>query len=70
MWCLPLLHRCSHPAPLSHPGVIRAMVLLLTLLGTWFLMQSYFQRSWRAVSLRSWLGEARRPRREGGTGSM
>ncbi|KAL9838711.1 protein FAM3D isoform 1-T4 [Geothlypis trichas] len=42
-------------------SVIRAMVLLLTLLGTWFLMQSYFQRSWRAVSLRSWLGASKKP---------
>ncbi|KAF2981085.1 hypothetical protein EK904_010386 [Melospiza melodia maxima] len=47
----------SHPAPLAPPGVIRAVLLLLTLLGTWFLMQTYFQHRWRAISLRSWLGE-------------
>ncbi|OWK63624.1 Protein FAM3D [Lonchura striata] len=52
--------------PLSHPaGVIRSLVLLLTLLGSWFLMQTYFQHSWKAISLRSWLGE-RLPRHKCG----
>uniref|UniRef100_A0A8C3V5G5 FAM3 metabolism regulating signaling molecule D n=1 Tax=Catharus ustulatus TaxID=91951 RepID=A0A8C3V5G5_CATUS len=38
-------------------GVIRFTVLLLTLLSTWFILQTYFQHSWKAISLRSWLGE-------------
>ncbi|KFP80464.1 Protein FAM3D, partial [Acanthisitta chloris] len=38
-------------------GVIRYVVLLITLLGTWFIMQTYFHHSWKAISLRSWLGE-------------
>ncbi|XP_005420249.1 protein FAM3D [Geospiza fortis] len=45
-------------------SVIRAVVLLLTLLGTWFLMQTYFQHSWRAISLRSWLGASKKPSSE------
>lgn len=43
-------------APLP-PGVIRLLVLLATLLGSWFIVQTYFERSGRAISLRSWLGE-------------
>uniref|UniRef100_A0A8C5IZH3 Family with sequence similarity 3 member D n=1 Tax=Junco hyemalis TaxID=40217 RepID=A0A8C5IZH3_JUNHY len=42
-------------------SVIRAVLVLLTLLGTWFLMQTYFQHSWRAISLRSWLGAPKKP---------
>ncbi|XP_038004633.1 protein FAM3D [Motacilla alba alba] len=45
-------------------SVIRAVVLLLTLLGTWLLMQTYFQHSWKAISLRSWLGASRKPSSE------
>ncbi|XP_066414214.1 protein FAM3D isoform X2 [Molothrus aeneus] len=45
-------------------SVIRAMVLLLTLLGTWLLMQTYFQHSWKAISLRSWLGASKKPSSE------
>uniref|UniRef100_A0A8C0EFB1 FAM3 metabolism regulating signaling molecule D n=2 Tax=Strigidae TaxID=30459 RepID=A0A8C0EFB1_BUBBB len=39
-------------------GVIRYVALLITLLGTWFIVQMYFDRSWKDISLRSWLGEA------------
>ncbi|XP_063020379.1 protein FAM3D [Melospiza melodia melodia] len=45
-------------------SVIRAVLLLLTLLGTWFLMQTYFQHRWRAISLRSWLGAPKKPSSE------
>ncbi|NXV12543.1 FAM3D protein, partial [Cepphus grylle] len=38
-------------------GVIRIMVLLIMLLGTWFIMQTYFDHRWKVMSLRSWLGE-------------
>ncbi|NXW32998.1 FAM3D protein, partial [Phaetusa simplex] len=38
-------------------GVIRIMVLLIMLLGTWFVMQTYFDHGWKVMSLRSWLGE-------------
>lgn len=66
---------CSHLAPLPHlAAVIRYVVLLITLLGTWLIMQTYFHHSWRAISLRSWLGEAptgsRGMRREGARGSI
>ncbi|OXB78711.1 UNVERIFIED_CONTAM: hypothetical protein H355_002676 [Colinus virginianus] len=37
-------------------GVIRFLVLLATLLGSWFIVQTYFERSGKAISLRSWLG--------------
>ncbi|KAM6126463.1 protein FAM3D [Phoenicopterus ruber ruber] len=37
-------------------SVIRYTVLLFTLLGTWFIVQTYFDRSWKTISLRSWLG--------------
>ncbi|KAM9272195.1 protein FAM3D [Cariama cristata] len=32
------------------------MALLVMVLGTWFTLQMYFDRRWKAVSLRSWLG--------------
>ncbi|XP_010226053.1 PREDICTED: protein FAM3D isoform X1 [Tinamus guttatus] len=35
------------------------------LLGTWVIIQTYFDRSWKTVSLRSWLGEG--PARRGWT---
>ncbi|KAM6121277.1 protein FAM3D [Pterocles gutturalis] len=38
--------------------MIRFMVLLVTLLGTWFILQTYFDHRWKAISLRSWLSEA------------
>ncbi|NXJ13915.1 FAM3D protein, partial [Odontophorus gujanensis] len=43
------------------PGVIRFLVLLATLLGSWFIVQMYFERSGRAISLRSWLGDSLLP---------
>ncbi|XP_065498812.1 protein FAM3D [Caloenas nicobarica] len=42
-------------------GVIRYVALLITLLGTWFIVQTYFDRSWKAISLRSWLGATNKP---------
>ncbi|KFV71459.1 Protein FAM3D, partial [Dryobates pubescens] len=36
-------------------GLIRYVALFLTLLGTWYLVQTYFDRSWKAISLRSWI---------------
>ncbi|XP_053845032.1 protein FAM3D [Vidua macroura] len=45
-------------------SVIRSVVLLVTLLGSWFLMQTYFQHSWKAISLRSWLGATKKPSSE------
>ncbi|KFQ28660.1 Protein FAM3D, partial [Mesitornis unicolor] len=36
---------------------IRYAVLLLTLLATWLVMQTYFDHRWKTISLRSWLGE-------------
>ncbi|RLV99547.1 hypothetical protein DV515_00009820 [Chloebia gouldiae] len=45
-------------------SVIRSLVLLLTLLASWFLMQTYFQHSWKAISLRSWLGATKKPSSE------
>ncbi|NXX62457.1 FAM3D protein, partial [Scopus umbretta] len=39
-------------------GVIRYVTLLITLLGTWFIVQTYLDHRWKAISLRSWLGEA------------
>uniref|UniRef100_A0A663LVT0 Family with sequence similarity 3 member D n=1 Tax=Athene cunicularia TaxID=194338 RepID=A0A663LVT0_ATHCN len=39
-------------------GVIRSVALFITLLGTWFIVQTYFDQSWKDISLRSWLGEA------------
>ncbi|GAB0194457.1 protein FAM3D [Grus japonensis] len=38
-------------------GVIRYVALLITLLGTWFIVQTYFDHRWKVISLRSWLGE-------------
>lgn len=71
--CLPRAAALSaRPSPTS-AGVIRSLVLLLTLLGSWFLMQTYFQHSWKAISLRSWLGEDRGLQRDpegGGRGSI
>ncbi|KFQ11491.1 Protein FAM3D, partial [Haliaeetus albicilla] len=37
--------------------VIRYTVLLITLLSTWFIVQTFFDRSWKAISPRSWLGK-------------
>uniref|UniRef100_A0A8C3P0X3 FAM3 metabolism regulating signaling molecule D n=1 Tax=Cyanoderma ruficeps TaxID=181631 RepID=A0A8C3P0X3_9PASS len=60
----------SFPAVLSQPttmratAVIRYLALLITLLSTWFILQTYFHRSWRAISLRSWLGAANKPSSE------
>lgn len=49
---------CSHHL-LSHmAGVIRFLALFATLLGCWFIAQTYFERGGRSISLRSWLGEA------------
>ncbi|XP_065605955.1 protein FAM3D [Cyrtonyx montezumae] len=42
-------------------GVIRFLVLLATLLGSWFIVQLYFERSGRTISLRSWLGDSSKP---------
>uniref|UniRef100_A0A8C5TKZ9 FAM3 metabolism regulating signaling molecule D n=1 Tax=Malurus cyaneus samueli TaxID=2593467 RepID=A0A8C5TKZ9_9PASS len=47
-------------------GVIRLVLLFVTLLGMWFIMKTYFHHTWKAVSLRSWLGEARLPRHKCG----
>ncbi|KFZ52065.1 Protein FAM3D, partial [Antrostomus carolinensis] len=38
-------------------GLIRYTALFIMLLGAWFVVQMYFDRSWKAVSLRSWLGQ-------------
>uniref|UniRef100_A0A8C3PN61 FAM3 metabolism regulating signaling molecule D n=1 Tax=Calidris pygmaea TaxID=425635 RepID=A0A8C3PN61_9CHAR len=38
-------------------GVIRSVVLILTLLGTWFLMQTYFDHRWKVINPRSWLAK-------------
>ncbi|KAM6247581.1 protein FAM3D isoform 1-T3 [Spheniscus humboldti] len=43
-------------------GMIRYMALLITLLGIWFIMQTYFDHRWKAISLRSWLGVTDKPR--------
>nr|XP_009491808.1 PREDICTED: protein FAM3D-like [Pelecanus crispus] len=43
-------------------GMIRYVALLITLLGTWFIMQTYFDHRWKAISLRSWLGVTDKPR--------
>ncbi|XP_071406449.1 protein FAM3D isoform X1 [Pithys albifrons albifrons] len=45
-------------------GVIRYVVLLITLLGTWFIMQTYFHHSWKSISLRSWLSATNKPSSE------
>lgn len=50
-----LLSPASSPAPAA---VLRYLSLFITLLSTWFILQTYFHRSWRTISLRSWLGEA------------
>ncbi|NWY55079.1 FAM3D protein, partial [Chionis minor] len=38
--------------------VIRYIAMFVTLLGTWFIVQTYFDQKWKVISLRSWLGEA------------
>ncbi|XP_063267696.1 protein FAM3D [Prinia subflava] len=45
-------------------AVIRYLALLITLLSTWLLVQTYFQHSWKAISLRSWLGATKKPSSE------
>ncbi|XP_014728394.1 PREDICTED: protein FAM3D isoform X1 [Sturnus vulgaris] len=45
-------------------AVIRYTVLLITLLGTWFILQTYFHHSWKSISLRSWLGATNKPSSE------
>ncbi|XP_066183168.1 protein FAM3D [Sylvia atricapilla] len=45
-------------------AVMRYMALLITLLSTWLILQTYFHRSWRAISLRSWLGAVNKPSSE------
>ncbi|KAM9182545.1 protein FAM3D [Mergus octosetaceus] len=42
----------------GHLGIIRFLALFATLLGCWFIVQTYFERGGRSISLRSWLGEA------------
>ncbi|XP_009961261.2 protein FAM3D [Tyto alba] len=37
-------------------GLIRYVALLITLLGMWLIVQTYFDRSWKGITLRSWLG--------------
>ncbi|XP_068265077.1 protein FAM3D [Nyctibius grandis] len=41
--------------------MIRYVALLITLLGTWFIVQTYFDQSWKTISLRSWLGATDEP---------
>ncbi|XP_074908877.1 protein FAM3D [Buteo buteo] len=41
--------------------MIRYTVLLITLLSTWLIVQTFFDRSWKAISLRSWLGAIDKP---------
>ncbi|XP_074951576.1 protein FAM3D isoform X3 [Phalacrocorax aristotelis] len=56
---------CSHLAPLLPlAGIIRFVALLITLLGTWVIVQMYFDHRWKAISLRSWLGVTSKPRSE------
>ncbi|XP_072732110.1 protein FAM3D isoform X2 [Ciconia boyciana] len=45
-------------------GMIRYVALFITLLGTWFIVQMYFDHRWKAISLRSWLGVTNKPRSE------
>ncbi|XP_025943832.1 protein FAM3D [Apteryx rowi] len=52
----------SHAAPVRPAGVIRLAALLFLLLGTWVILQTSFEQGWRALSLRSWLGEGSQPR--------
>ncbi|XP_030357142.1 protein FAM3D [Strigops habroptila] len=42
-------------------GLIRYAAVLFTLLGTWFILQTYFNQSWKAISLRSWIGDTDKP---------
>ncbi|KFU89150.1 Protein FAM3D, partial [Chaetura pelagica] len=37
--------------------IIRYVAPFLTLLGAWFILQTYFDQNWKTISLRSWLGE-------------
>ncbi|KAM6387068.1 protein FAM3D isoform 2-T2 [Pluvialis apricaria] len=37
-------------------SVIRYAALFIMLLGTWFIVQAYFDHEWKVISLRSWLG--------------
>ncbi|XP_065543505.1 protein FAM3D isoform X1 [Lathamus discolor] len=43
-------------------GLIRYLAVFFTLLGTWFILQTYFDQSWKAISLRSWIGAMDKPR--------
>ncbi|KAM6059705.1 protein FAM3D isoform 2-T2 [Theristicus caerulescens] len=45
-------------------GLIRYTAVFITLLSTWFIMQTYFDNRWKAISLRSWLGVTNKPRSE------
>ncbi|KAI6077265.1 Protein FAM3D [Aix galericulata] len=38
-------------------GIIRFLALFATLLGCWFIAQTYFENGGRSISLRSWLGQ-------------
>ncbi|XP_051483626.1 protein FAM3D isoform X2 [Apus apus] len=40
--------------------IIRYMALFLTLLGTWFILQTYLDQNWKTISLRSWLGSTKK----------
>ncbi|KAM6300843.1 protein FAM3D [Aegotheles albertisi] len=44
--------------------LIRYVALFTTLLGAWLLAQTYFSWSWKAISLRSWLGATNKPSSE------
>ncbi|XP_010009694.1 PREDICTED: protein FAM3D [Nestor notabilis] len=35
--------------------------MFFTLLGTWFILQMYFDQSWKAISLRGWIGATDKP---------
>ncbi|XP_069721624.1 protein FAM3D [Phaenicophaeus curvirostris] len=43
-------------------GVIRCVLPLIMLLGTWFIVETYFDQRWKVISLRSWLGVTNKPR--------
>ncbi|XP_059679298.1 protein FAM3D isoform X2 [Gavia stellata] len=45
-------------------GVIRYVALFIMLLGTWFIVQTYFDYRWKTISLRSWLGVTDKSRSE------
>ncbi|XP_010280419.1 PREDICTED: protein FAM3D-like [Phaethon lepturus] len=42
-------------------GMIQYVALFITLLSTWFILQTYFDHGQKAVSLRSWLGASKKP---------